>query len=61
MQYITKQAMSVTKSGTPVPPPPNYNIMYPIDAPVRTVKISPVYKTLLTGPCAECTALLRSL
>jgi hypothetical protein len=30
---------------------------HPIDAPVRPVKISPVHKILLTGPCAECVIL----
>jgi hypothetical protein len=33
--------------------------MYPIDAPVWTVKMSLVHKLLLTGPWSECTALYK--
>ncbi len=40
---------NVTKSETLVPPPPNYNIIYPVDASVRSVKISPVNKILLSA------------
>ncbi len=37
--------------------PPYYNIMYPVDACMQLVKISPVHKILLTGPWEECTSL----
>ncbi len=52
MQYITKLAMSQSqKSETSVPDPPKYNIMYPVDARVQTVKIPPVQKIVLRGIC----------
>jgi hypothetical protein len=54
---IHHRARDITKSETPVPNHPNYSIMYPKDATVRPVKISPVHKILLTGLCAESTAL----
>jgi hypothetical protein len=39
--------------------PPNYNVMYPMDAPMRPVKIYPVLKILLTGSWAECKVLVN--
>jgi hypothetical protein len=48
-----------TPQSHPGPPPPNYNVTYPKDAPMRPVKISPVHKILLTGPWAECTVLYK--
>ncbi len=51
MQYITKLATSQSQTP-PISPPPNYNIMYPKDAPLRKIKISSVHKILLKGPWA---------
>jgi hypothetical protein len=57
MQYITRLGMSQSqKPWSPPPPPRNYYMMYPLDARVRTIKISPVHKILLTGTWTECTA-----
>jgi hypothetical protein len=41
-----RQASDVLKSETPVPPPPNYKVLYSRDASGKTVKISPVHKIL---------------
>jgi hypothetical protein len=54
--YITKLATPQSQKPRS-PPPPNYNLMYPKDAPVRPGKISSVHKMLLTCPWAECTVL----
>ena len=49
MQYITKLAM--LQSRKPRSSPPNYKIIYPKDALVRTVKVSYVHKIVLRGLC----------
>jgi hypothetical protein len=46
MQYLHHD---VTSTETLVPPPPKYNVMYPVDARGRTVKIPPVHKIVLPG------------
>jgi hypothetical protein len=43
------------KPGTPLPQ--KYEVMCTVDAGMWQVKISPVYKIVLTGPLPECTAL----
>jgi hypothetical protein len=45
-------ASDITKSEIPVHPPPKYNIMYPVDASVRTVKIPPAQNTV-GGLCKD--------
>jgi hypothetical protein len=60
MQYITELASSnVTKSETPVPLPPKYNVMYPVDAPVRTVKNSFCTQNSVARHLSEYTAHLK--
>ncbi len=54
MEKIATQQSQKTQSL-----PPNNNVMYPIDAPMRPVKISPVLKILLTGSWAECKVLVN--
>ncbi len=56
MQYITKLAM-LQSQKTPVPSPPVYKVMYPLDASVRTVKIFLVLKIVLWGLCQNFAAL----
>jgi hypothetical protein len=50
MQYITRQASDCYKARNPGPPPPKYKVIYTVDASVRSVKIFPVHKIVLTGP-----------
>ncbi len=57
MEYVTK--LATQQSQKPQSLPPNYNVVYPIDAPMRPVKISPVLKILLTGSWAECKVLVN--
>jgi hypothetical protein len=59
MQYISKLATSQSKK--PRSPFPKYEVMYPVDAHMQTVKISSVQKivrymsefTALYGPCEQ--------
>ncbi len=52
MQYITKLSISTSQSQKHRSPlPPEYKVMYPVDAHVRTVKIPPVHKIVLRGVC----------
>jgi hypothetical protein len=48
---IDLQSAPLTKSETPIPPPPKYKVMYPEDASVWSVKISSVHKIVLQGLC----------
>jgi hypothetical protein len=48
-RYTTK-LVTTQKPENPVPPPPKYKVMYTVDDSVRSVKISPVHKIVLTGP-----------
>jgi hypothetical protein len=57
MEYITK--IATQQSQKPQSLPPNYNVMYPVDAPLRPFKISSVLKILLTGSWAECKVLVN--
>jgi hypothetical protein len=58
LQYITKLAMS--KSQKPRSPSSKYIVMYPEDASVRSVKISPCTQNSVVRSLKEFTALLGS-
>jgi hypothetical protein len=57
LHYITKLAMLQSRNPDPPPPPhSNYIVTYPLDASVRTVKISFEYK-IVARSLSEFTAL----